>query len=95
MHNITCEKGFLYELYGDCFPVNSSHHQGIKTLGKGLVPVAYHGDVIEAVAHSKLPIIGVQFHPERMCLSYKRDDTVDGIKIFEYLLNLVSDVKKD
>ena len=95
VHNITCEKGFLYELYGDCFPVNSSHHQAIDRLGAGLIPIAYCGDVIEAVAHSKLPIIGVQFHPERMCLNHKRDDTVDGIKIFEYLLNLVSDVKKD
>ena len=95
VHNITCKNGFLYELYGDSFPVNSSHHQAIDRLGTGLVSAAYCGDIIEAIYHNELPILGVQFHPERMCHNHKRDDTVDGIKIFEYFLNLVLRIKKD
>ena len=32
--------------------------------------------------------IWVQLHPERMCLDNARSDTVDGIKIFEYFIEL-------
>ena len=95
VHYITCESGFLYELYGSCFSVNSSHHQAIDRLGAGLISTAYCGDIIEVIYHNELPIFGVQFHPERMCLNHKRDDTVDGIKVFEYFLNIVSRIKKD
>ena len=46
--------------------VNSNHHQAIKAVGKGLFPCqwAYDG-IVEAVEHETLPIIGVQWHPER------------------------------
>ena len=87
VHKIKSE-GFLNEIYNGSFNVNSAHHQGIDKLGKGLIASAWCENVIEAIQHSSKPYIGVQFHPERMCLKNTRGDTVDGIKIFEYFMEL-------
>ncbi|MFN3820860.1 MAG: gamma-glutamyl-gamma-aminobutyrate hydrolase family protein, partial [bacterium] len=48
--------------------VNSSHHQAVKELGKGLVPLAASSDgVIEALhCPDDRFTIAVQWHPERM-----------------------------
>jgi putative glutamine amidotransferase len=49
--------------------VNTSHHQAIRDLGRGLQVVAVAPDgVIEAVEHEahKHWVVGVQWHPERM-----------------------------
>ena len=47
--------------------VNTSHHQALRTLGRGLEITAESRDgVIEGVEHTILPIWGVQWHPERM-----------------------------
>lgn len=48
------------------FPVNSRHHQAVKTLGSGLVTTATAPDgVIEAIEDpSKRFVLGVQWHPE-------------------------------
>jgi len=50
------------------YEVNSSHHQAVKELGRGLVAFAFSPDkVVEAFyssGHSFL--MGVQWHPERM-----------------------------
>lgn len=44
---------------------NSYHHQAVKRLAKGFDVVATHEDgTIEAMIHSTLPMIGVQWHPE-------------------------------
>jgi putative glutamine amidotransferase len=64
------EKSFLDTLnsFAEKFPyVWSSHHQALKVLGKGIVPIAWSidGKIVEAVKHSKYPhVLGVQFHPE-------------------------------
>jgi putative glutamine amidotransferase len=59
--------GLLRRLYGRKMQANSSHHQGIGKLGRGLRVMAVATDgVIEAVGHERLPVVGVQFHPERM-----------------------------
>ena len=49
-------------------PANSFHHQAIKDLGRGLVPMAYAPDgIIEAVYSQELPYLrGYQWHPERL-----------------------------
>jgi putative glutamine amidotransferase len=49
--------------------INSSHHQAIKTLGKGLEVFAEAEDgIIEGIYLKEHPyLIGVQWHPERSC----------------------------
>ena len=79
------EKSTLYSLYGEEFYVNSAHHQGIDKLGSSLVATSFCGDVIESIEHKIKPYLGVQFHPERMT---DRQDTVNGIEIFEYFVSL-------
>ena len=87
---ITDHDLFMYKVYGkDEIVVNSAHHQAVDTLGRGLLVAAIGpGDIIEAYQHESLPVIGVQFHPERMCLKNARKDTVSGLKVFEYFMSL-------
>lgn len=81
------EDNVFTELYGKRFYVNSSHHQAVDKLGEGLhIALRCPDGIIEAMYHEQLPIIGVQFHPERMCFEKSRDDTVDGSKIIDYYL---------
>ena len=88
IHLVTAEKGSsIFALYGEEFAVNSYHHQAVKKPGRDLHITARAKDgVVEAFEHIKLPIIGVQWHPERMCFSNKRSDTVDGSKIIKYFI---------
>ena len=82
--------GFVGKMYGEKFVTNSYHHQGVLTPAKDLKAVAWseNGKVIEALEHEFLPIISVQWHPERMCCDHLRADTVNGIDIFEYFIKL-------
>ncbi len=90
VHEITVKKGsVLNGLYCDRFSVNSFHHQAVKELGKGLYATAFSGDVIEAVEHTSGKIFGVQFHPERMCASFRSEVFVDGLSIFEHFISLL------
>ena len=74
----------LYALYGERFSVNSAHHQGVDRPGEGLRVIQRSEDgVVEALVHERLPILCVQWHPERMCLDHRRPDTVDGGKLLE------------
>jgi putative glutamine amidotransferase len=47
------------------FRVNALHSQAVKELGNGLISAAkeFNG-VVQAIEHTALPIIGVQWHPE-------------------------------
>ena len=58
----------LFEILGDdTVMVNSTHHQAIRKLGKGLDAVALSDDlVIEAFESDELPIAAVQWHLERL-----------------------------
>ena len=89
-HETRVEKpSFLFDIYGaEKIRVNSAHHQAVKTLGDGLRAVQFCADgCIEAIQHESLPIIAVQWHPERMCLSHARTDTEDGLKVFDYFVH--------
>lgn len=58
---------FFYQLYGASVSVNSAHHQAVEKPGDGLIPVCRAADsVIEGVMHRSLPVIAVQWHPERI-----------------------------
>ena len=58
---------FFCQLYGTGTLVNSAHHQAIDRLGDHLVPVCRAADsVIEGIMHTSLPVIAVQWHPERI-----------------------------
>lgn len=72
--------GILKKLYGRKTTVNSSHHQGVGKVGRGLKVIAVADDgVVEALVHERLPVLGVQFHPERM---------ENGLPVFESFLKL-------
>jgi putative glutamine amidotransferase len=90
VHGVTVKKGsFLYELYGEKFSVNSSHHQGNEPVAEFFDTIAYSDDgIVEGMENKEHNIISTQFHPERMSFNHKRDDTVDGKYIFNYFLNL-------
>lgn len=58
----------LYSLYGNYLITGSAHHQAVCTLGNCLKAVQHaHDGVIEGVEHVTLPILGIQWHPERLC----------------------------
>jgi len=71
-HDVWIASGTLLEqlmrerLEGDTCPVNSRHHQAVKTVGSGLIVSATAPDgIIEAVEDpSRRFCLGVQWHPE-------------------------------
>ncbi|MCL2719587.1 MAG: gamma-glutamyl-gamma-aminobutyrate hydrolase family protein [Lachnospiraceae bacterium] len=77
----------LADLYGTTFHVNSAHHQGCGMPGRRIVYTQFAEDgVVEGLCHHTLPIIGVQWHPERMCFPPANDVLVDGILLLAYFL---------
>lgn len=74
---------FLAPLYGEQAVVTSAHHQAVGRLGSGLRAVARTADgVVEALEHERLPIWGVQFHPERQAFGRRRPGAADGANVF-------------
>jgi len=67
-HKVTAKPGsVLADLFGKSFEVNSFHHQSLNVLGDGLEVTAWTKEhIVEGIAHKTLPILGVQWHPERM-----------------------------
>ena len=89
-HDVTAvPDSVVGKLYGTSFSVNSSHHQAVKTLGEGLRATAvWQEKYVEAIEHTALPILSVQWHPERMCFGKKREDTVCGSKFLKYFIDM-------
>lgn len=84
-------RSLLEKLYGNRFTVNSAHHQTIRQTGIDLKVIQRSPDgAAEGLVHEFLPIVGVQWHPERMCLAHKKYGTVDGTAIFGWFLNPAS-----
>ena len=90
VHPVQAEPGSLFEgLYGAHFAVNSWHHQALDKLGDGVIPaLRSEGGLVEGFVHASLPVVAVQFHPERMTGALARPDTVDGAAIFEHFVSL-------
>ena len=67
-HDVEIIKGtMLHKITGSLrYKTNSSHHQAIKKLGKGLVMNAHTSDgVIEGIEHiEKRFVLGLEWHPE-------------------------------
>lgn len=79
---------FLYELYGGSAVVNSAHHQCVSRLGRQLIPIQWcpADQCVEAIRHISLPVIGVQWHPERLLLEHT---PISGKPLFDYFLSLI------
>ncbi len=93
-HPVFAEEGsVLYRLFGREFRVNSTHHQAVKTPGRGLRVTARSVEgIIEAYEHESLPIWGTQFHPERLTGILWDDRTPDFAPYFRFF---VEETKKD
>ncbi len=76
----------LSNLLPDTFLVNTYHHQAVKKIPDGFVVTYVNHDVIEAMEHTSLPFIGVQWHPERY---YTNESKI----IFDYFFSLVEKYK--
>ena len=80
----------LSAILGEAAEVSSCHHQAVKTLGCGLKAAAFAPDgIIEAIEHESLPVLGVQFHPERDAGEIKQD-----LRIFEAFIRFCGEVAK-
>lgn len=74
----------IVTLHNKNYTVNSAHNSSIQNLGENLTATAHtEDDTIEAIKHSRLPILGVQWHPEH-------ESENDGIstQIFENFISL-------
>lgn len=82
----------LSALYGTHAFVNSAHHQGINRPGNGLLPIQWcdEDNCIEAICHQTLPILGLQWHPERLDVS-KTD--VDGDAVLSLLCSWIDAIR--
>ena len=77
----------LTSLLPESFLVNSYHHQSVKDLPDGFITTFVNQDVIEAIEHQTLPLIGIQWHPERF---YTNESKI----IFDYFFDLIKEYKK-
>lgn len=68
LHNsFVTEDCLLSHLYGQEFIINSNHHQAVDKPGRHLrVIQKSHDGIIEGMEHDTLPILAVQWHPERL-----------------------------
>lgn len=82
------ENSFLASLYGTEVAVNSAHHQAVDRSAADMQPVQWCGEVIEAAQHRTLPVYSVQWHPERMCFDFAREDTADGSLLLAWFLEV-------
>lgn len=79
---------WLELLYGREALINSAHHQSVGKVGKGLKIVQHCplDNCPEAIVHESLPILGVQWHPERLQAEHT---SLSGEKVLLYLLSLI------
>ena len=97
VHSITADQNSVIgRLFGQNVSINSSHHQALKKLGNGIRATAFwENKYVEAIEHTELPIIGVQWHPERTCYSNARPDTCDGSLLFKHFIKMCEEHKSN
>ena len=85
MVHVTRAEGLAAQLLGSAPAVTSNHHQAVKALGQGLTACQWAQDgVVEAIVHGTLPVLGVQYHPERQSFQRRRDDAADAAPLFRW-----------
>lgn len=84
------EGSLMDTLYGKAIITNSAHHQGIDHLGTHLIALSVSKDnVIESIMHNSLPILGVQWHPERICREKRDIYIADECLLLQYFIDLI------
>ena len=85
---VTVPGSWLYPFCGDRSTVNSAHHQSIGRPGAGISVVQYcpKDNCPEALVHNSLPILGVQWHPERLDQKFT---ALSGQSVLAYLVSLI------
>lgn len=85
---------FLAELYGPSARVTSAHHQAVGRLAPRFRAIQWTADgVVEAMVHETLPIIGLQWHPERQDF-LRRAGAAEGGAVFRYFRALCEGAAK-
>lgn len=98
VHDCIARPGsWLAELYGTKFTHNSAHHQAVDLCGQNLVVDSHcpEDGTIEAMHHEILPVYSVQWHPERMCLDWERNDTVNGLLALQFFCSVCRSFQKN
>lgn len=90
-HKTRALPGFaLHKIYGEHFITNSAHHQSVDLLGHELIATQYSYDgIIEGLEHQTDPVIGVQWHPERLLKHPLPASSVNGTAVFTYFQELL------
>jgi putative glutamine amidotransferase len=64
-HPVSVSDSSLADLFGSSLETNTYHHQAADVIGDGLRVAARSADgIVEALASSEAPVLGVQWHPE-------------------------------
>lgn len=81
------EDSILHTLYGDRAMVNSAHHQCIHQVGNGLniIQTSCADGCPEAICHQTLPVLGLQWHPERLDTT---QTTLKGAQVLSFFSHL-------
>lgn len=95
LHDTYIEPGsFLAELYGVAARVTSAHHQAVGRLAPHFLAIQWAADgVVEAMVHETLPIIGLQWHPERQNF-LRSAGAAEGGAVFRYFRALCEGAAK-
>lgn len=86
-HSVRTREGsLLYFLYGGESVVNSAHHQCLNKVGPGLrvIQRCTLDQRPEGIAHESLPVLGLQWHPERLDPART---TLSGSPLLSFFLN--------
>ena len=77
------DNGSLFsKIYTADSTINSYHHQAIKDLAPNFIVCGYSNGIIEAIMHKEKPILGVQWHPEKIM----DEESISLIKEFTKLI---------
>jgi len=85
------ENSLLHQILGGSIMANSYHHQAVERLAPGLTATAFdrkeNGSFLEAFEHNTLPVLGVQWHPERMITTEEITSGLTDMRpLFQWLI---------